>query len=419
MAQDSHGTPAAHSSAADPDGYGAAEETSPIQYEGYAVDEVMAHLRWFQHIVADGESRMNVKEMIGIVEDMSRGLHIPAKDPFHKAAAVAFELVVQNHLNPWEIDLQKFTALFRERYKDEDDIDFITTGKLYVLAWEILRRQSEQILHSAEDRFRPKPEESQAAEGIPEWMSDDQDFQFTSAVLEGAGPEMVPAVFHPGVRKVSLVDLLKAFKDASKDAETLQVLRVEQEKERLRMSGVRETAVRGMLHKEDIQEACRSLWELLQKQGTAVVTLHQLARSDAWEPQVEALMASLFLARQGRIFLWQDRFPTGTISVQRLIEGEKPPEFPPEAPPTDLPDRPPPPWLRERKPRAPGFRKKKTEEQMPAGSDAPTGVAMDPPTGAKAGEPSTAVAPESTPARKGRGRGKATAEPPAKKPAIP
>ncbi len=287
------------------------------------VDQIVSHLKFHGAIIRDGHSdQQRITDYVALVQELEKGMHIPVADPFHKSLAIAFELVLQNHLDPWNIDLLKFSHLFLERVRTEEDIDFITAGKLLLMAWEILRRQAEEVLDSAlrAEEARKSLQDAQPEGAIDvggSWMNDDSNFAFTTTLMERDEPPLTDVVLHQEERPVTLMELVDAFEEARKESEVYQILTEERRKERERLEAERDSAVRGMVHKEDLEGDKHQVWTRIESIGDAEVPIETLYHQRDLSDVVSTLISCLFLAREERVLIRQDDFPRGTIYVKR------------------------------------------------------------------------------------------------------
>ena len=113
-----------------------------------AAEGVLGHLLFHKAMI---------DEDAGVGEDRplpqrARGSPVPScapRDPLDRSIETVFELVLSNNLDPWDIDLMQFTKLYTEKVKEEE-VNFVLAGKLMLMAWSILRMQSEQVLSNSE-----------------------------------------------------------------------------------------------------------------------------------------------------------------------------------------------------------------------------------------------------------------------------
>jgi len=205
-----------------------------------------------------------VERYLALAREMKEGVHVVLDDPFDKCIALVFELVVSEHLNPWDIDLRKFSQLYMSRTKGMKEIDFIAAGKLMLMAWSVLKAQTDEVLGAiARLEAQRKAEEAAAQGANPDltdfaeqapWMgADETTYNFTKTVLETNPFGLPEAVHTPGERAVTLYDLINAFEEAKEESATRVVL----EEERARPGPTRARAQGeslGMMHNENLEE---------------------------------------------------------------------------------------------------------------------------------------------------------------------
>jgi segregation and condensation protein A len=92
---------------------------------------------------------------------------------FDRAIAATFELVIDEQLDPWDIDLVSFARLYLKKIKKEGVIDLITAGRIILMAWKVLRLQSDYIV-TILDQKEPEPEP--LWDDIPDWYMEDDGY---------------------------------------------------------------------------------------------------------------------------------------------------------------------------------------------------------------------------------------------------
>lgn len=268
------------------------------------VEAVLEHLLFHKAIIDEGARAEKIDRYLTILEREQEGEMM--KDPLDDAIRSVFELVLTQNFDPWEIDLMEFTQLYSRKVADED-VDFIVAGRLVHMAWSILRMQSEEVL-SSHDR-----EEMYFAEWDVEGLND----LFPEAeVLDLSIPdvELSEVVRHRSLRPVSLVELLDAFEDARREAE----MQVERRKvrEALRQN---EAQFDNKAHDEDLERDVDMIWERIQKCGTGAIPFSDIC-ADSLEERIKAFVSILFLARDGRLSIWQDDLPYGEIFLEMKVD---------------------------------------------------------------------------------------------------
>ncbi|MEM3042710.1 MAG: hypothetical protein QXD84_04095 [Thermoplasmata archaeon] len=292
----------------------------PERYEGYDTGEqVINHLIFYKSIISEEDSGQKLSEYMELVQKLERGEHLPIKDPFDKSIALTFELVIQNHLNPWDVDLLKFSKLYMERIKSEPDIDFVTAGRLMFMAWSVLKLQSDEVLASNQPKPDTAPQDSWAG-GSPEWLASDASYDFTAAVLGSPEPPIQESVWRKGTRPVTLYELIGAFEEARREAELQRALAEERKKQRQLWESQKALRVNRMIHREDLQDDISAVWSRIEPLS-GKIPLSRLCPRQCDEDRLTAFVSVLFLAYMNQVRVWQEDFPRGEVYVEKVGEG--------------------------------------------------------------------------------------------------
>ena len=266
------------------------------------------------------DNEIDVDRYIEMVQRMDEGIHIIAKNPVDKAIAIVFELVMQDKMDPWRIDLIKFVKMYMDRIRNENDIDFVISGKLIYMAWNILKRKSQHVLDRIEE----------------ETYSYDYDFfgmemdvyDFEQPVREPSKEVKLPDIREPvrrdEKRPVSLFELIEAINEARVEIEETKKRRKIREKFRFNLEE--------KVHREDLEEDIKEIWERLSQVTQEEISL-SLLYDGTNEDFVKVFLSLLFLERFGKVELTQIT-PYGEIYIHikvpeelRAAEFIKPPEI--------------------------------------------------------------------------------------------
>jgi chromatin segregation and condensation protein Rec8/ScpA/Scc1 (kleisin family) len=95
---------------------------------------------------------------------------------------------------------------------------------------------------------------------------------------------------------------------------------VERSKERERLKVHHRGQVRGMMHTEDLEADIKMTWNRIEKlEGN--IPICNVCNMGVREDMVTTLMSCLFLARDGKIRIWQTNFPFGEIYIKHITNG--------------------------------------------------------------------------------------------------
>ena len=276
--------------------------------------DVLNHLMFHKSIIEDDAAPTRegrIEHYLKIVEEMQRGTLSASDDPFERSVATVFELVVNQQMNPWDINLIEFSKMYLARVRKASELNLIIAGKIVYMAWEILKLQSEQVLQRVD-----RPEQVEMM--FDGWNPDNLDI-FVDPFELGTGEmllhtEELPIdekVRRKAERPVTLIDLLDAFEDAKKESDIRQELSKFMQK-------YRRPEFDDKAHKENLEEDIALVWERIQKCGQGSVPITDLYATGK-EDRVKVFISILFLARMGKIQIWQEKLPYGEIFMELKV----------------------------------------------------------------------------------------------------
>jgi segregation and condensation protein A len=270
-----------------------------------ATEGVLGHLLFHKAMIDEDAGAEKIDRYLSVLRESKSQDSL--RDPLDRSIETVFELVLSNNLDPWDIDLMQFTKLYAEKVKDEE-VNFVLAGKLMLMAWSILRMQSEQVLSNSETRS-------------DSFMSD---LDFDTLDLFPPEPrvrlclpedaELDEVVRHHGTRPVTLVELLDAFEEAQREEEQNYLREKQREANRLKLNAVFDTKA----HNDDMERDVEDVWSRIFKCGSGALNIEDIWNGGR-EDLVSVFMALLFLARAGKISIWQDDLPYGKIMLEVKI----------------------------------------------------------------------------------------------------
>jgi segregation and condensation protein A len=305
----------------------AAELAAPNAIPRDAAEKVLRYLIFHKALLGEAESEDTSKLLeryLTLVEDLKDGVHLVIPDPFQKAMALLFELVMEEEFDPWEIDLVKFTQSYLGRVREDGAVNFAIAGRLVYMAWSILYLQSEEILKARALPDVPALGADPLAGDAPDdgylpLMETPEAVDVTSAVLASAdAPPLLEMVRHPETRPVSLLELVRAFGEAEQDAR--RAIHVQELRERLReeQRAPPEVLVHGDIPEHDLADTWVAALEHPVGEPFPLLAL--------WNPTtgrdrlVAIFLAALFLAREQSIELRQEVLAVSPILIVRTAE---------------------------------------------------------------------------------------------------
>ncbi len=305
------------------------EVKEPTIHVDNSPEEVIQHLTFHKSLIDEERNGSRIDDYLEMIENMDEDDKEFSGDPFERAIASVFKLVIDERMDPWEIDLVSFTEMYLEEAKNKESLDFIVTGQLINMAWSILKMQCEQVLSSAKEEEKEEPVDPISEEGFfNEWDVWDQeiydepeDLDYEEEVLEKEELPLKKAVRREEKKPVSLIQLVDAFEDAKQEAkyrEKMEKIRKEKKKERERQLEERDENYETRSHEEDIQSDKSKIWKRICCYEQKVITFSMI-HDDRKKDIVTALMSILFLNQEGKIRLKQTGYPDGQILLENLI----------------------------------------------------------------------------------------------------
>ena len=119
--------------------------------QGKIEDNVISHLIFHKALIDEGEDASRINHYVNMIQKAKEGAHVSIENPFDRSIAIAFELVMRQHLNPWDIDLVSFSSMYLKRAREEK-IDLLTAGHIIYMAWKVLKLQSNDLVVNLEKR---------------------------------------------------------------------------------------------------------------------------------------------------------------------------------------------------------------------------------------------------------------------------
>ena len=171
-------------------------------------NDVINHLLFHKSLIDEEDNSERINYYVKMLQKTNEGEHVSIDNPFERSIAIAFELVMRQQLDPWDIDLVNFSTMYINRAKKER-IDLITAGRIILMAWKILKLQSDNLVVNIEEKDH---DEGFDWDDIPSelWLQDDDDYSYTNLIMKLPKPPINQPVRRDSKRKVTLMELLEA-----------------------------------------------------------------------------------------------------------------------------------------------------------------------------------------------------------------
>ena len=279
-------------------------------------NEVINHLIFHKSLIDEKDDSNRINHYVTMLQKTNEGEHITINNPFDRSIAIAFELVTKQHLNPWDIDLVNFSTMYLKRAKEEE-IDLVTAGRIILLAWKVLKLQSNDLVSTMEDQKEDTYEPIEWGD-LPQemWFSEDDAYSYTNLVMKTPEPPIDTPLRRNKKRKVTLIELLDAFDQAKKESEQYQIIEKQRELERKRISEKARNSMKGTAHEDPLEKDVKETWNKIKKIPKKTMLLSDLYENQSKEEAIKLLMSILFLAYDNKITVYQKKFPYGKIYIK-------------------------------------------------------------------------------------------------------
>lgn len=272
---------------------------------------VVRHLLWHKAMAQHGDDGSKLTEYIEMVTGSQDGEHVALKDDFHRDLAIAFELVIQHHLDPWDLDLSKFAQMYLKQAK-ERGVDIVTAGRIILLAWTVLKLQSDEVADKAV--LANQAEEAPGWEDIGDFGFSDEQMDYNARIAALPRAPIDEKVRHKGDRRVTLMELIGALEEVHGESQQRLILNEQKLQARLSLRRKMRGRIGGMMHREDVAAEMAETWARIldyPSQPVPFSALYEKERSDL----VQTFTSVLALTKEGRITVSQEDFPRGEIWI--------------------------------------------------------------------------------------------------------
>jgi len=281
-------------------------------------DDVINHLLFHKSLIDEDDDAKRINYYVDMFQKANEGDHISIENPFDRSISIAFELVMRQQLNPWDIDLVNFSTMYLKRAKEEK-IDLMTAGRMIYMAWKVLKLQSNDLVVSME-AVDEESEESFGWGDIPTgtWIENDDGYSYTNLVMNMPEPPLDEPIRRNAKRKVTLIELLDAFDQARVDSEEYQLIERQRRAERLRLSEKARKRMVGTAHEDHVEDDVEFVWEKIKSFHGRTMSLFELCETSGREDVIKTFMSVLFLAYDNKIRVYQKQFPYGKIYIKNM-----------------------------------------------------------------------------------------------------
>jgi segregation and condensation protein A len=281
-------------------------------------NDVINHLLFHKALIDENNDMTRINQYLELAKAAASGESIAIENPFDRSVYLAFDLVLNQNMNPWDIDLVGFSSLYLKRAKKER-IDLITAGRIIYMAWKVLRLQSDHLVVNMETK-EEETDQGFGWEDIPtsSWLANDDEYSYTNLLMRMPQSPLEEPVRREATRKVTLIELLSAFDEVRKESEQYQLLDQLRQEERIALELKARKAMKGSAHEDHIEEDVAAVWERICKFSKKSINFTELCGVDSTEERIKTFVSILFLAYERKIIVHQQKFPYGEIFIKTI-----------------------------------------------------------------------------------------------------
>ena len=278
-------------------------------------NDVINHLLFHKSLIDEKDDSSKINYYVNLLKKANEGEYISIDNPFDRSIALAFELVIQQHLNPWDIDLVSFSTMYLTRAKDEK-IDLITAGRIIYMAWKVLKLQSDDLVINMETQ--KESYEPLEWGDIPSemWLSKDDAYSYTNLVANMTEAPIDEPLRRKAKRKVTLIELLDAFEKARVESEEYQLIELQRKEERELLAEKARKRMKGTAVEDHLEKDVDAVWKKIKNFPKKTLTISDLCNRDSKEELIKNFICVLFLAMDNKIVVYQKKFPYGKIFIK-------------------------------------------------------------------------------------------------------
>jgi len=281
-------------------------------------NDVINHLLFHKALIDEASDMTRINRYLEMARVATSGESASIESPFDRSIYLAFDLVLNQNMSPWDIDLVGFSTLYLKRAKKEK-IDLMTAGRIIYMAWKVLHLQSDNLVVTMETQ-QEQVEQGFGWEDIPTepWLANDDEYSYTNLLMKMPEPPLNEPLRRDATRKVTLIELLNAFDEVRKQSEQYQLLDQLRHDERIELAQKARRAMKGSAHEDHLEEDVAVVWERICQFPKKSLVFRELCTSDNAEERIKIFLSILFLAYEKKIEVHQRKFPYGEIFIKTI-----------------------------------------------------------------------------------------------------
>ena len=260
------------------------------------------HLLFHKALIDDNVASEKIDRYLSILNEAPDCERM--QDPVDESIRTVFRLVLEQDFDPWSIDLREFVRTYSAKVNSSSKFDIIVAGKLILMAWKVLRMQTDAT----------------------KLESDRNEVYFDFEDFEEETVEYEPTLYVPGItlretyartpeRPVTMMELLDAFEEAREEI----IASVERERVRQELKAKEPKVFDNKAHKEVSESDVEAVWQQIQRIGTGAFSITELFVPNV-DDNIAVFLSVLQLVRNGKLNIWQNELPYGDIMVEIKVD---------------------------------------------------------------------------------------------------
>jgi segregation and condensation protein A len=281
-------------------------------------NDVINHLLFHKALIDETNDMTRINQYLELAKAAVTGESAAIEDPFDRSVYLAFDLVLNQNMNPWDIDLVGFSTMYLKRAKKEK-IDLMAAGRIIYMAWKVLRMQSDHLVVNMETK-EEVIEQGFDWDDIPTatWLANDDEYSYTNLLMKMPQSPLEEPLRRDSTRKVTLIELLSAFDEVRKESEQYKLLDQLRQEERIQLEQKARKAMKGSAHEDHLEEDVATVWERICQFPKKSMNFSELCEVDSPEERIKTFISILFLAYEKKIIVHQQKFPYGEIYIKTI-----------------------------------------------------------------------------------------------------
>jgi segregation and condensation protein A len=281
-------------------------------------NDVINHLLFHKALIDETNDMTRINQYLDLAKAAATGESEAIENSFDRSVYLAFDLVLNQNMNPWDIDLVGFSSMYLKRARKEK-IDLMTAGRIIYMAWKVLRMQSDHLVVNMETKDEIV-DQGFGWEDIPTatWLANDDEYSYTNLLMKMPASPLEEPLRRDSTRKVTLIELLGAFDEVRKESEQYQLLDQLRQEEHLLLEQKARKAMKGSAHEDHLEEDVATVWDRICQFPKKTMSFNELCDVDSTEERIKTFVSILFLAYEKKIIVHQKKFPYGEIFIKTI-----------------------------------------------------------------------------------------------------